>query len=165
MLWKMDSGELRLLPLTILLLNQSSVKALALGLDAEGMERAVAQMILPKKEHQMEKQKLAEKKRLDALLFSLGLTESQEKSTPLIMAGSVYVDHQSRISQEQWLDRMPPSRSEEALPYVSRGGKAEKGDTGFPVTLLERFVWILALLPAALRIVCCKMGRKKGICC
>lgn len=53
-------GNYRLHAVDDTFVKQSSVKeALAsLGLDAEGMERAVAQMILPKKEHQMEKQKI-----------------------------------------------------------------------------------------------------------
>ena len=37
---------------------------------------------------------MSEKKRLDCLLFDMGLAESREKAKTLIMMGQVYVDNQ-----------------------------------------------------------------------
>ena len=71
---------------------------------------------------------MSEKKRLDCLLFDMGLAESREKAKTLIMMGQVYVDNQKS-------DKPGTPVSEDAkievrgggLPYVSRGGlKLEK---------------------------------------
>ena len=45
---------------------------------------------------------MSEKKRLDCLLFDMGLAESREKAKTLIMMGQVYVDNQKseRLSRK-----------------------------------------------------------------
>ena len=78
---------------------------------------------------------MSEKKRLDCLLFDMGLAESREKAKTLIMMGQVYVDNQKS-------DKPGTPVSEDAkievrgggLPYVSRGGlKLEKAMKEFPI--------------------------------
>lgn len=71
---------------------------------------------------------MAEKKRLDCLLFEQGLAQSREKARAMIMAGNVYVDNQKSDKPGTML---PLTAKIEvrgaALPYVSRGGlKLEK---------------------------------------
>jgi len=83
---------------------------------------------------------LAEKKRLDALIFELGLTESREKARALIMAGSVYVDHQKSDKPGAMIrEGAVVEVRGEPLPYVSRGGlKLEKAMEEFPVSLQDK---------------------------
>ena len=80
---------------------------------------------------------MSEKKRLDCLLFDMGLAESREKAKTLIMMGQVYVDNQKS-------DKPGTPVSEDAkievrgggLPYVSRGGlKLEKAMHTFDISL------------------------------
>ena len=83
---------------------------------------------------------MAEKKRLDALVFELGLTESREKARALIMAGSVYVDHQKSDQPGAMIREGAVIEVRgETLPYVSRGGlKLEKAMQIFPIFLCEK---------------------------
>ena len=83
---------------------------------------------------------MAEKKRLDALVFELGLTESREKARALIMAGSVYVDHQKSDKPGAMIREGAVIEVRgETLPYVSRGGlKLEKAMQIFPISLREK---------------------------
>lgn len=80
---------------------------------------------------------MAQKKRLDVLLFEQGLAESRERAKALIMAGSVYVkgvkyDKAGEMFPE---DTVPEVRGH-ALRYVSRGGlKLEKAMQLFPISL------------------------------
>ncbi len=82
---------------------------------------------------------MAEKKRLDCLLFEQGLAQSREKARAMIMAGNVYVDNQKSDKPGTML---PLTAKIEVrgpvLPYVSRGGlKLEKATrVSFP------FLWI-----------------------
>lgn len=80
---------------------------------------------------------LAEKKRLDLLLFERGLVPSREKAKTVIMEGLVYVDHQKSdkpgtlVSEDAELEVRGNS-----LRYVSRGGlKLEKAMECFPIEL------------------------------
>ncbi len=80
---------------------------------------------------------MAEKKRLDCLLFEQGLAQSREKARAMIMAGNVYVDNQKSDKHGTML---PLTAKIEvrgaALPYVSRGGlKLEKAMEQFPISL------------------------------
>ena len=80
---------------------------------------------------------MAEKKRLDCLLFEQGLAQSREKARAMIMAGNVYVDNQKSDKPGTML---PLTAKIEvrgaALPYVSRGGlKLEKAMEQFPISL------------------------------
>ena len=80
---------------------------------------------------------MAEKKRLDCLLFEQGLAESREKARAMIMEGNVYVDNQKSDKPGTML---PATVAIEVrgttLPYVSRGGlKLEKAMKLFPISL------------------------------
>ena len=80
---------------------------------------------------------MAEKKRLDCLLFEQGLAQSREKARAMIMAGNVYVDNQKSDKPGTML---PLTAKIEvrgaALPYVSRGGlKLEKAMEQFSISL------------------------------
>ena len=81
---------------------------------------------------------MAEKKRLECLLFEQGLAQSREKARAMIMAGNVYVDNQKSDKPGTML---PLTAKIEvrgaALPYVSRGGlKLEKD----PLTALHQIL-------------------------
>ena len=92
---------------------------------------------------------MAEKKRLDALVFELGLTESREKARALIMAGSVYVDHQKSDKPGAMIREGAVIEVRgETLPYVSRGGlKLEKAMAEFSNCRWRiKSAWISALL-------------------
>ena len=71
---------------------------------------------------------MAEKKRLDILLFEKGLAESREKAKAIIMSGIVYVDNQK--SDKPGTCYPETAKIEvrgNTLKYVSRGGlKLEK---------------------------------------
>lgn len=83
---------------------------------------------------------VSDKKRLDVLLTELGLAESREKARAMIMAGSVYVDHQKSDKAGTMTD--PAALIEvrgEGLPFVSRGGlKLQKAMELFPIDLKDR---------------------------
>ena len=80
---------------------------------------------------------LAEKKRLDILLFEKGLAPSREKARTLIMEGLVYVDNQK--SDKPGTPVAEDAQIEvrgNALKYVSRGGlKLEKAMAEFPIEI------------------------------
>lgn len=80
---------------------------------------------------------MAEKKRLDVVLFELGLTESREKAKALIMAGQVYVNGQKSLKAGDNIK--PDDRIEvrgEKMPFVSRGGyKLDKAMKSFELSL------------------------------
>lgn len=73
---------------------------------------------------------MADKKRLDAAVFELGLCDSRSKATALIMSGSVYVNGQKETKAGYSVK--PTDKIElkgKQMPYVSRGGyKLEKAD-------------------------------------
>lgn len=80
---------------------------------------------------------MAEKKRLDILLFERGLAESREKAKAVIMSGIVYVDNQKADKPGTCY---PESSNIEVrgktLKYVSRGGlKLEKAVDVFKLDL------------------------------
>lgn len=80
------------------------------------------------------------KKRIDVLLFEKGLAPSREKARALIMAGSVYVNHQK---YDKPGDTVPEDAEIEVrgstLRYVSRGGlKLEKAMQLFPISLEDK---------------------------
>ncbi len=80
---------------------------------------------------------MAEKKRLDVLLFERGLAESREKAKAIIMSGIVYVDNQKSDKPGTCY---PESSNIEVrgktLKYVSRGGlKLEKAIDVFDIDL------------------------------
>ncbi|MDD5952666.1 MAG: TlyA family RNA methyltransferase [Oscillospiraceae bacterium] len=83
---------------------------------------------------------MAEKKRLDCLVYEQGYAESREKAKALIMAGIVYVDNQK---SDKAGTMVPVNAKLEvrgaALRYVSRGGlKLEKAMETFPITLRDQ---------------------------
>ena len=49
---------------------------------------------------------MSEKKRLDCLIFDLGLAESREKAKTMIMMGNVMSQIKNPISLEPWFRRM-----------------------------------------------------------
>lgn len=80
---------------------------------------------------------MADKKRLDAAVFELGLCESRSKASAMIMSGSVYVNGQKET--KAGLAVKPTDKIElkgKQMPYVSRGGyKLQKAMKTFPITL------------------------------
>ncbi len=83
---------------------------------------------------------MAQKIRIDQLLFDKGYFDSREKARRSVMAGLVFVDQQkvdkpgTKVSEEANL-----LVKENAIPYVSRGGlKLEKAIKEFNVELSER---------------------------
>lgn len=80
---------------------------------------------------------MAEKKRLDAAVFEMGLCESRSKASALIMSGSVYVNGQKETKAGRSVK--PDDKIElkgKQMPYVSRGGfKLEKAMQVFPISL------------------------------
>lgn len=83
---------------------------------------------------------LASKKRLDAAVFDLGLSQSREKARALIMEGLVYVDNQkSDKPGTQVSDSAVIEVRGKLNPYVSRGGlKLEKAMQSFPIRLDDK---------------------------
>ncbi len=83
---------------------------------------------------------MAEKFRLDVLLFEKGLAPSREKARLLIMEGLVYVDNQK--SDKPGTQVSAQAKIEvrgNKLKYVSRGGlKLEKAMENFPIDLNDK---------------------------
>ena len=80
---------------------------------------------------------MAEKKRLDCLLFEKGFAQSRERAKILIMEGLVYVNHQKydKPGESVPVDAEIEVRGK-GLAYVSRGGlKLEKAMQQFPILL------------------------------
>lgn len=80
---------------------------------------------------------MAEKKRLDCLLFEKGFAQSRERAKILIMEGLVYVNHQKydKPGESVPVDAEIEVRGK-GLAYVSRGGlKLEKAMQQFPISL------------------------------
>ncbi|WP_050698138.1 TlyA family RNA methyltransferase [Anaeromassilibacillus senegalensis] len=83
---------------------------------------------------------MAEKKRLDCLIFELGHAQSREKARAMIMAGNVYIDNQKSDKPGTMIpaDAKVEVRGE-TLPYVSRGGlKLDKAMRLFPISLEKK---------------------------
>lgn len=80
---------------------------------------------------------MAEKKRLDVLLFEKGLAVSREKARALIMSGNVYVNNQkSDKPGTTYRDDVNLEVRESALDFVSRGGlKLNKAIKVFKIDL------------------------------
>lgn len=82
---------------------------------------------------------MADKKRLDAAVFELGLCDSRSKASAMIMSGSVYVNGQKETKAGYTVK--PTDKIElkgKQMPYVSRGGyKLEKAMKYFPITLSD----------------------------
>ena len=98
---------------------------------------------------------MSEKKRLDQLLVDRGLAPSREKAKALIMAGQVYVQNQkSDKPGTSYTEAVEIEVRGSGLAYVSRGGCSR---SVYRIKLL----WILAPLPEALLIVCCKTALKR----
>ena len=78
-----------------------------------------------------------EKKRLDQLIFDLGLASSRERAKSMIMEGRVFLHNQKYDKPGTMVpsDEVPEIRGKE-MPYVSRGGlKLEKAMQTFPISL------------------------------
>ncbi len=80
---------------------------------------------------------MAEKKRLDTLIYELGYTQSREKAKAVIMAGLVYVDNQKADKPgTSYKDDVKIEVRGGAPKYVSRGGfKLEKAIISFNIDL------------------------------
>ncbi|MDP4120956.1 MAG: TlyA family RNA methyltransferase [Bacillota bacterium] len=83
---------------------------------------------------------MAEKKRLDLLVFEQGYTESREKARAIIMAGQVYVNNQkSDKPGTQYTDKDILEVRGCIQKYVSRGGlKLEKAINFFQIDLQDK---------------------------
>lgn len=83
---------------------------------------------------------MANKKRLDTVVFEMGFTESREKAKAVIMAGEVFVNNQKsdKPGTEVKEDDIVEFRGK-APKYVSRGGlKLEKAMSCFPIILKNK---------------------------
>ncbi len=79
---------------------------------------------------------MAEKKRLDAYIFELGLCESREKAKAAIMAGQVYVNGQKALKAGDNVKETDKIEVRSSMEFVSRGGyKLKKAMSVFPITL------------------------------
>lgn len=80
------------------------------------------------------------KKRLDCLVFDLGLAESREKAKTMIMMGNVYVENQKSDKPGTMIPENAKIEVRGAvMPYVSRGGlKLEKAMQCFDLTLQDK---------------------------
>ena len=79
---------------------------------------------------------MAEKKRLDAYIFELGLCESREKAKAAIMAGQVYVNGQKALKAGDNVKETEKIEVRSSMEFVSRGGyKLKKAMSAFPITL------------------------------
>ena len=83
---------------------------------------------------------MAEKKRLDILVYEQGLAESREKAKALIMSGIIYVDNQkSDKPGTTYPETVNIELRGNKLKYASRGGlKLEKALAVFPIDLRNR---------------------------
>ncbi|MGN1456620.1 MAG: TlyA family RNA methyltransferase [Acutalibacteraceae bacterium] len=83
---------------------------------------------------------MAEKKRLDVLVYESGLAESREKAKALIMSGIIYVDNQkSDKPGTTYKDTVKIELRGNKLKYVSRGGlKLEKAVKSFNLDLKDK---------------------------
>ncbi len=83
---------------------------------------------------------MAEKKRLDVLVYEAGLAESREKAKALIMSGIIYVDNQkSDKPGTTYPETVHIELRGNKLPYASRGGlKLEKALKVFPIDLKDK---------------------------
>ena len=81
-----------------------------------------------------------DKKRLDILLYDMGLAPSRERAKTMIMGGVVYVDNQKsdKPGENIKLDSKIEVRGQ-TLKYVSRGGlKLEKSMKEYPINLSDK---------------------------
>ncbi len=83
---------------------------------------------------------MAEKKRLDILVYEAGLAESREKAKALIMSGIIYVDNQkSDKPGTTYPDTVNIELRGKGLKYASRGGlKLEKALKVFPIDMKDK---------------------------
>ena len=80
---------------------------------------------------------MADKKRLDTVVFELGFAETRSKATALIMSGEIYVNGQKETKAGYAVkDTDKIEFKGKKMPFVSRGGyKLEKAMKAFPITL------------------------------
>lgn len=82
---------------------------------------------------------MADKKRLDAAVFELGLCDSRSKASAMIMSGAVYVNGQKETKAGYTVKTTDKIELRgKQMPYVSRGGyKLEKAMKYFSITLSD----------------------------
>lgn len=82
---------------------------------------------------------MAEKKRLDTVVFELGYAESRSKASALIMSGEIYVNGQKETKAGYSVkDNDVVELKGKKMPFVSRGGyKLEKAMKSFDIRLDE----------------------------
>lgn len=80
---------------------------------------------------------MAEKKRLDAAVFELGLADSRSKAAALIMAGQIFVNGQKETKAGYTVKEKDNIELHgKQMPFVSRGGyKLEKAMNAFNISL------------------------------
>lgn len=80
---------------------------------------------------------MAEKKRLDTVVFELGLAETRSKASALIMSGQIYVNGQKETKSGYSVKSTDKIELHgRQMPFVSRGGyKLEKAINSFSITL------------------------------
>lgn len=80
---------------------------------------------------------MAEKKRLDTVVFELGIAETRSKASALIMSGQIYVNGQKETKSGYSVKNTDKIELHgKQMPFVSRGGyKLEKALKSFGITL------------------------------
>ncbi len=83
---------------------------------------------------------MADKKRIDVLVYERGLAESREKAKSLIMEGKIYVENQKSDKVGMLFDEASKIELRgDTLPFVSRGGlKLAKAIEEFNIELKDK---------------------------
>lgn len=82
---------------------------------------------------------MADKKRLDTVVFELGFAETRSKATALIMSGEIYVNGQKETKAGYSVKETDKIEFKgKKMPFVSRGGyKLEKAMKSFNISLQD----------------------------
>ena len=108
---------------------------------------------------------MAEKKRLDAVLFERGLSESREKAKAFIMSGIVYVNDQKALKAGMTVTDDDNIEVRGGMEFVSRGGyKLKKAMQNFPIVLQDKICMDVGASTGGFTDCMLKNGAKKVFC-
>lgn len=108
---------------------------------------------------------MTEKKRLDAVLFEKGLSESREKAKAFIMSGIVYVNDQKALKPGMTVTDEDTIEVRGGMEFVSRGGyKLKKAMQNFPIDLQDKICMDVGASTGGFTDCMLKNGAKKVFC-
>ena len=108
---------------------------------------------------------MGEKKRLDAVLFEKGLSESREKAKAFIMSGIVYVNNQKALKAGMTVSDEDTIEVRGGMEFVSRGGyKLKKAMQNFPIVLTDKICMDVGASTGGFTDCMLKNGAKKVYC-